>query len=509
MSFTLDRRYILKAGSAAAIAALGQPFTGIPALAGYAASPALRRNASAMADNDPILRGYRRAISAMRALPDTDPCSWFYQAAIHGTTDPRNLVAWNTCHTDPTFFWAWHRMYLYWWERIVRKFSGMYDWALPFWDWTVASQATIPAPFRVASSALYDGSRNASMNSGAGAISAGIRTSALNALSNLDYFNAQSALNGPHGSVHVAIGGNMGGVQSAAQDPIFWLHHAQIDRMWNLWLAQGGGRSSPVGNATWRNSTYTFFDECCRRVQMSGCEVLRAALQLGYGYEGEPPQVNQYCPLIWNPAILDLVLVSRWPRPFPLTREIVRIPFDALRDDVGAARKLSDVARIGQENALLQLRGVEAAAQPGVSWNVHLGRKGFSPGGTSFIGTFALFSAGIKNRGHHYYPAEFLFPINAALRAADGAADLELVFQPVQGIEPAGRAPRQDGRLQKLRELPKRLKPGAVIPDLTLDAGAVPQVEVVIGEVNILLDRAMPQPPRDEQEKLRQEEALR
>ena len=56
-------------------------------------------------------------------------------------------------------------------------------------------------------------------------------------------------------------------VPTAAQDPIFWAHHANVDRQWNLWIAQGGGRSNPVGNADWRNATFTFFDECCQQVK--------------------------------------------------------------------------------------------------------------------------------------------------------------------------------------------------------------------------------------------------
>jgi Common central domain of tyrosinase len=109
---------------------MSQPFTGIPALAAYAAGPTVRRNAFTMAENDPILKGYRKAITAMKALPTDNPCSWTYQAAIHGTTLTPVQTAWNTCHIDPRFFWSWHRMYLYWFERIVRKHSGMYDWAI-------------------------------------------------------------------------------------------------------------------------------------------------------------------------------------------------------------------------------------------------------------------------------------------------------------------------------------------------------------------------------------------
>ena len=49
---------------------------------------------------------------------------------------------------------------------------------------------------------------------------------------------------------------------------------------------------------------------------MKGCDVLRAAKQLSYTYECEPPQVEQYCPRIWKPKIRDLVAIARFPKPF-------------------------------------------------------------------------------------------------------------------------------------------------------------------------------------------------
>ena len=136
-------------------------------------------------------------------------------------------------------------MYLYWFERIVRKYSGMYDWAIPFWDWANPAQRQLPPAFRTVGSALHDPSRNAAMNNGTGSVSTALGTAVTNAYLLLDYFTAQSAINGPHGGVHGAVSGNMCCVPTAAQDPIFWAHHANVDRQWNLWIAQGGGRSNP------------------------------------------------------------------------------------------------------------------------------------------------------------------------------------------------------------------------------------------------------------------------
>lgn len=483
MSARLTRRRLLKTGGIAVLGAATQTFTGIPALAAYANQPAVRRNAFTMANNDPILVGYRKAITAMRALPTENPCSWSYQAAIHGTTVTPVLMAWNTCHTNSRFFWSWHRMYLYWFERIVRKYSGMYDWALPFWDWANPLERQLPPAFRIAGSALYDASRDPAINDGTGTISTAFGTAVTNAYTLLDFFNAQSAINGPHGGVHGAVGGFNGGnmccVVTAAQDPIFWLHHSNVDRQWNVWLAQGGGRSSPVGDADWRNTTFTFFDECCQEVKMKGCDVLRAAQQLSYKYECEPPQVEQYCPRIWIPRPPELVEIARFRRPFVLSQRVVSQPLGVVASNKAWRSRISETLRTSGQTAVLKVTGVEAKEHPGASWEVYVGPAGLNPNPASpyFVGIMGLFGAGIQTRRDHYQPAEFAFPINKALWGASDASKLQVIFVPVSGVEVQGRS------------LPAKVR-----------------ADLNVAEMSLVVDHAIEQPPKEEQEQLRNEE---
>lgn len=42
-------------------------------------------------------------------------------------------------------------------------------------------------------------------------------------------------LNGPHAGAHISVGEDMGNMISSPNDPLFMLHHAQIDRMWTTW----------------------------------------------------------------------------------------------------------------------------------------------------------------------------------------------------------------------------------------------------------------------------------
>src|SRR5262249_53519412 len=57
--------------------------------------------------------------------------------------------------------------------------------------------------------------------------------------------------NGPHMSVHTNVGGrdkhgkksDFLDLDTAAFDPIFWSHHANIDRLWNWWLCIPGHKN--------------------------------------------------------------------------------------------------------------------------------------------------------------------------------------------------------------------------------------------------------------------------
>ena len=77
----------------------------------------------------------------------------------------------------------------------------------------------------------------------------------------------------------------MGNFSGAGRDPIFWLHHCNIDRLWEKWLSQGGGRTNPIANTTWMNKTSTFADVNGSFVTMRNSDVLSTVSQLNYQYD--------------------------------------------------------------------------------------------------------------------------------------------------------------------------------------------------------------------------------
>jgi len=399
--------------------------------------------------SDPVLVSYRKAIKAMQALPQSNPLSWIYQGAIHWTTLTPLLTSWDNCEHGTEFFWSWHRMYLYWFERIVRKMCEDPCWALPYWNWAPGSDFHLPAPFRDPTSELYTVNRDPLMNSGAGALNAGA-VSVVGSFSLMDFFSTNLNIQGPHGSVHVEVGGWMGSVPTAAQDPIFYVHHSNVDRLWDLWLAQGGGRSDPVLNAPWTGKTYTFFDESGSAVKMSACEILRAAEQLHYVYEGEPPQVLDFCKRrpprqFWE--FERAVLIELPGPPVELRSETVTFPIE-LREISGKVRA---VLESKGDVLLLELEEVEAEQPPGVAWAVYVGPAGEEEAeagvdSPSYVGTLSLFGSGVRSETHHEFkPAHFVYPLNRAVQAAlkAKAEHLQVSFVPL-GIVVDGKATRPE-----------------------------------------------------------------
>jgi tyrosinase len=90
----------------------------------------------------------------------------------------------------------------------------------------------------------------------------------------------------PHGLVHVDVGGDdglMSQFETAAQDPIFWLHHANIDRLWEVWRSLG--HSNP-GDRAWLREPFVFGSGDWRTALTSEQVTDTTAAPLRYSYEG-------------------------------------------------------------------------------------------------------------------------------------------------------------------------------------------------------------------------------
>ena len=76
----------------------------------------------------------------------------------------------------------------------------------------------------------------------------------------------------------------MGSFYTAGLDPLFWLHHANIDRLWEVWLKLDPAHVNPTGDPAFLDTTFTFPDPESGSVTWSVGEVLDTEF-LGYVYE--------------------------------------------------------------------------------------------------------------------------------------------------------------------------------------------------------------------------------
>ncbi|HET6806888.1 MAG TPA: tyrosinase family protein [Frateuria sp.] len=181
----------------------------------------------------PLYQPFVDAIGQMRSDWDaTKPQDWAYWVDVHK----------NFCPHGRTYFLAWHRGFLYRFEEMLREVSGVNEMVLPYWDYYTHPQ--VPPQFLDTSSPLWRKQRTGDDVSGALSMDpfADTVTNFQRGTSNAFETLLETA---PHNPVHNLIGGAMGDVAISPRDPLFWVHHANIDRLWLAWFDAGGGRHMP------------------------------------------------------------------------------------------------------------------------------------------------------------------------------------------------------------------------------------------------------------------------
>jgi tyrosinase len=247
----LNRRvFVSGVSGASALAILGSVRAG--AAQGAAGT---RRSVRGMSANDADLAAYRRGVTAMKELPASDARNWIRFANIHR----------DFCPHGNWYFLPWHRAYLVALENIIRDLSDKPDFALPYWDWS--AQRQLPPAFTEGNPrsnplnhARPGFARNTSLPDdmvGSPVMSRILMSPDFEAFGSARprgqngtgaqwqrRLGAKTELEfNPHDGVHGAIGGDMAQVAPASRDPIFYLHHANVDRIWAIWNARGNANS--------------------------------------------------------------------------------------------------------------------------------------------------------------------------------------------------------------------------------------------------------------------------
>lgn len=192
---------------------------------------------------------WQRFIHAIEALAEAGMPSptyaEFVQIHIDAMASPPGM-AWGA-HTmaghNGRNFLAWHREYLAKIEARLIAINPLVT--IPYWDW-VTDRSAIPAPLNDPATILDWGiTRGASFNGNS--LATGSQLNALLADPTFDSFQSTLEAAPFHNRLHVLVGGTMVTNASPA-DPLFWLHHAFIDKIWADWqgLHPGVNPSNPV-----------------------------------------------------------------------------------------------------------------------------------------------------------------------------------------------------------------------------------------------------------------------
>ena len=283
--FELGRRELL---ASAGVLGLTLATGGCEQLLEAIANRPTRRNIANLAPNDPILQNYRAAISAMKALPNSDQRNWMNQADIH----------FNHCSHGNWFILPWHRPYLLYFERICQKLSGNAQFAIPYWNW--AEHPTVPDVFYASGDVLNDTTKT--LPQGTPIAAEFVSHSVLEGIldeTNFQVFGSYKStmqqgpggtgrIEGtPHNNVHTSIGGHMGAFHSPL-DPIFWTHHAMLDFCWVDW--NFNRQNQNPNDPAWYNLHFTdFVDENNNSVDVS---VAITQLFPIFSYQYEPSQIG-------------------------------------------------------------------------------------------------------------------------------------------------------------------------------------------------------------------------
>jgi tyrosinase len=264
----------------------------------------VRENIRTFALDQKKVNALRLAVKTMKdrsARNGNDPTGWNYWASSHGTTasvpsslrDIYNQCAHSSDGSTALHFLSWHRAFLFFFESVLKQAArdggDSTEFQLPYWDWY--TQPVMPRmftrttdPFGRPNSLWHSRQRTDlsedTLDRSAFAYNNLLPGPGTRRDRTFSYVFEQD----PHGAVHGLIGGDMGFVPRSARDPIFWLHHANIDRLWSAWM-KTGSPILPAPNSAWAQKSWKF-DVAGNWTKQAG-PLLDSQASMQYRYDDE------------------------------------------------------------------------------------------------------------------------------------------------------------------------------------------------------------------------------
>jgi Common central domain of tyrosinase/Polyphenol oxidase middle domain len=356
---------------------------------------------------------------------------WDFQAAMHGEknkSEPKLNKDFRQCMHKDEFFLAWHRMYIYFFERVLHKYMPKGSkLGLPYWDYQTCS--TIPYSCKVrtvntAPNPLYDDTRDKSLgnenNKGflpgyknGTFVNSKIFKAIEAALDTTEFYSFQNTLEGPHGNIHYAVGGNLA-ENYAALDPLFWLNHSNVDRLWEKWLALEDTRCNPASktdNNWWARSFY-FYNEKKERIKIKASQIVDIVNDLHYKYDNvtsvstntnscKPLNASIYAVLTNTDAegrysVKNATINNNYGNEFDFATGANSISMNASFAFMPNTAPANLESNFFNNNFYLEFENITVKTMPAGIIEMYISDKkeiGFSPSDESFVGLFDLFSA--------------------------------------------------------------------------------------------------------------------
>ena len=318
-------------------------------------------------------------------------------------------------------FFGWHRMYVYYFEQVLRWAANDNTLRLPYWDYTDPANVALPAAFRTTNAVLYDAKRRPTMNSGASTLSPN-STNIDTLLTHANYFGFEWDIEtGVHGYVHCVTGptcpvAHMGDVPVAGNDPVFYDHHDNIDRIWACWQ-----HLHPTPGGAWQAQQFSFVDGTGAKVTKPVSAFINTTA-LGYVYENytscarpgtKPLKIRLLASLAAVRATTVLGSSKAIAIKAPQTTIDIAVPKPALR------RALANLTTA--ETTTLTLRDVAADQPPGTLFNVYLVKRG-NAASRMLVGTISWFAAFRHHGQETPYKRTLTYDVTAIMRDLGGPA---------------------------------------------------------------------------------------
>ena len=174
-------------------------------------------------------------------------------------------------HTNARLL-PWHRIFLYLFEEALHNYHP--DVCIPYWDWTKPEEQHFPDWLVGVLPTVHTPTQTITVvrSPGSGGGLASIANGTPGAMAKTSYGQFSAIINGIHGSVHIWVGGTMSDASVSPADPVFWLHHANLDRLWWVWYnsPQGNHQNPPLTGSDALMDPWTYVEADTRNIGSLG-----------------------------------------------------------------------------------------------------------------------------------------------------------------------------------------------------------------------------------------------